>query len=286
MADIWPVEKRGISYGFVTFAPLLGIAVGPILGGFISEGLDWSWLFWIVSAWDAALVVLSIFLFHESYAPVLLARRTKKFHQTIPTLNSPENEAFTKKLQVAMFRPIQMLFTQPIVPLVSLFLAYNFGIYCIVMTTFSNIWMQKYHESSSISGLNYIAIAIGSTIASQGGGWATDKLWAYLKAKAGGVVKPEYRVPLMIPGTILMPIGLFCTYYLTFSSPISLFSFFQYADASSFQGTAGLLPPIFIGLCLISVSVSLPSAPCPLNKQPFSISWTPMVNIQLRLSLL
>jgi len=40
MADIWRIEKRGMSYGFVTFAPLLGVAVGPILGGFISEGLS------------------------------------------------------------------------------------------------------------------------------------------------------------------------------------------------------------------------------------------------------
>jgi len=111
-----------------------------------------------------------------------------------------------------MLRPIQLVFTQPIIPLVSIFLAYNFGIYCLVITTFSNLWIKEYYESPSISGLNYIAIATGSTIASQGGGWATDKLYAYLKAKAGEKTTPEYRVPLMIPGTILMPIGLLCMF--------------------------------------------------------------------------
>ena len=69
--------------------------------------------------------------------------------------------------------------------------------------------MDKYHESTSTSGLNYIAIALGSTIASQAGGHITDRIYAHLKAKASGSVSPEYRAPLMIPGAMLMASGLF-----------------------------------------------------------------------------
>lgn len=37
----------------------------------------------------------------------------------------------------------------------------------------------------------------------------TDYIHARLKVRAGGLVAPEYRVPMMIPGVLLMPIGLF-----------------------------------------------------------------------------
>lgn len=35
-----------------------------------------------------------------------------------------------------------------------------------------------------------------------------DRVWAYLKSKDEGGATPEYRVPMMIPGTVLLPLGL------------------------------------------------------------------------------
>lgn len=45
-------------------------------------------------------------------------------------------------------------------------------------------------------------------IALHGGAWAMDRIWAHLKAKNGGQTQPENRVPLLIPGSLLMPVGL------------------------------------------------------------------------------
>lgn len=59
------------------------------------------------------------------------------------------------------------------------------------------------------SGLHYLALAIGYTIASQVGGPVTDRIWRHLQNKAGGATAPEYSVPLMILGALLTPIGLF-----------------------------------------------------------------------------
>ncbi len=36
-----------------------------------------------------------------------------------------------------------------------------------------------------------------------------DRVWQHLKARAKGETQPEYRVPLMIPGAIILPVGLF-----------------------------------------------------------------------------
>lgn len=103
-----------------------------------------------------------------------------------------------------------MLCTQPTLQMMSIFLAYNFGTLYFVLASFASLWTDpdKYNQSVSASGLHYIALVIGYTIASQGGARATDRLWNYLKTKAGGQTAPEYRVPLMIPGIILIPAGL------------------------------------------------------------------------------
>lgn len=39
MADIRRADKWGRSFALSTFAPFLGAAIGPILGGFISQGI-------------------------------------------------------------------------------------------------------------------------------------------------------------------------------------------------------------------------------------------------------
>ncbi|OQD95420.1 hypothetical protein PENSOL_c020G02928 [Penicillium solitum] len=45
LADCWRAEQRGQSFAIATFVPLLGPAIGPILGGIITEKIGWRWLF-------------------------------------------------------------------------------------------------------------------------------------------------------------------------------------------------------------------------------------------------
>lgn len=56
----------------------------------------------------------------------------------------------------------------------SFYLAYNFGILYIVLSTFATLWTERYHQSVSVSGLHYIALALGYTLAAQVGARITD----------------------------------------------------------------------------------------------------------------
>lgn len=91
----------------------------------------------------------------------------------------------------------------------SLFLAYNFGILYIVLATFATIWIDVYYQTLTTSGLHYISLAVGYTLAAQIGGPLTDRIWNHLQAKHDGNTAPEYRVPLMLPSIFLIPAGLF-----------------------------------------------------------------------------
>lgn len=52
------------------------------------------------------------------------------------------------------------------------------------------------------------ASTLGEITAANVGARVTDLIWRRLKKRANGTETPEYRVPLMVPGAILMPIGL------------------------------------------------------------------------------
>lgn len=211
VADMYGPEKRGISLAIATFAPYLGPALGPIIGGVMAQHATWHWLFWVLSIFDAAVVLVALLVLRETYAPVLRRR-----HLGPPRANTRADETNMptasltplRRLRTNMSRPFALLCKRPIVQLLGLLLGLNFGVYCVTLSTFAELWIDRYHESALTSSLHYIAIAVGCTIASQGGGRLIDWTWKRLRQKASGAVAPEYRIPVMVPGVVLMPVGL------------------------------------------------------------------------------
>ncbi len=211
MADIFKADQRGKSFALVTFAPYLGAAVGPLVGGGLAQNVGWPWLFWVVSIFDSVLITVFAIFVHEPYAPVLLAQKAKALRKftgrNYRTKFERSHPRLSQKLRAAMIRPIKLFLTRPIVPFLGLLTAYSFAVYIIALATFSTLLQKNYHESETTSSLHYIAIALGSTIGSQATGPFIDRVWAHYKANNNGATSPEYRVPCMIPGIILMPIG-------------------------------------------------------------------------------
>ncbi|KAI1647091.1 MFS general substrate transporter [Daldinia loculata] len=212
LADTWIPAECGTSFAISTFIPLLGPALGPIIGGAVSQSIGWRWTFWILSIYDGLLVIIAFFVFSETYEVILLNRRAAKLRNSTGrpyyTATQAASETLRSRLSVSLTRPLRLLITQPILQVVAIFLAYNFGMLYLVLSTFATLWIERYGQSETQSGLNYIALVIGYTIAAQAGGRVMDRLWAYLKSKAGNDTAPEYRVPLMIPGAVLIPLGL------------------------------------------------------------------------------
>ncbi|KAI1475443.1 MFS general substrate transporter [Daldinia eschscholtzii] len=212
LSDTWIPAQRGTSFAISTFIPLLGPALGPIIGGAVSQSIGWRWTFWILSIYDGLLVTIAFFVFSETYEVILLNRRASMLRESTGrpyyTTTQAASETLKSRLFVSLTRPFRLLVTQPILQVVAIFLAYNFGILYLVLSTFATLWIERYGQSETQSGLNYIALVAGYTIAAQVGSRMMDRLWAYLKARAGNNTAPEYRVPLMIPGAILIPFGL------------------------------------------------------------------------------
>ncbi|KAJ5702582.1 hypothetical protein N7488_010130 [Penicillium malachiteum] len=65
------------------------------------------------------------------------------------------------------------------------------------------------HESIEVAELNYIAIAIGSSIAAECCTLINDAIYRKLSDRNGGIGVPELRVPIMLPATLFLSGGLF-----------------------------------------------------------------------------
>ncbi len=207
MADMFHEKDRGKSLAMVTLLPYLGPALGPIVGGLVTQLIQWEWIFWIMSSFNTIVLLLGIFFLRETYTPVLLRRKTAK--EGDPETAARIAYASRSRMLASILRPFQILIHRPVIWLVALGSTLSFAVYSLMLTSYATLWIQKYHQSELDSSLHYISIAIGATIAGQIGGHIMDYIYRRSTAKANGVGVPEFRLPYMLPGVLVMPIGLF-----------------------------------------------------------------------------
>ena len=69
ISEAFPLEKRGIAIGIWGGITGLGVAIAPLLGGAIIQGIDWQWIFWINVPVGVAAAIGSAALLTESRGP-------------------------------------------------------------------------------------------------------------------------------------------------------------------------------------------------------------------------
>jgi len=47
LSEAFPKEKRGVALGIWSGISGLGVAIGPLVGGAVVEGISWQWIFWL-----------------------------------------------------------------------------------------------------------------------------------------------------------------------------------------------------------------------------------------------
>lgn len=217
LGDVWRPEHRGRSLGLYLLIPLLGVAVGPLIGGFITERTTWRWMFWSTSIVQAVMIVASIPIFHETHAPTILRRQAEHLRRaTGDSRHHTAGESLEKGrsvfwvLQRSLSRPVRLLLFHPVIQIQACLSAFGYGILYLMLTTYSNLWTSQYHESVSTSGLHFITICVGEIAGAVVGGPLMDFIYCRMKARAADEsALPESRILLMLPAAVLTPIGLF-----------------------------------------------------------------------------
>ncbi|CAI5755929.1 unnamed protein product [Candida verbasci] len=162
ISDIWSNEpsQQSLAVALFCLCPFLGPVLGPIIGGFAAEYKDWQWASsWVLLMFFGAIWPFAI-LSPETYKPVILARRAKKRGLNV---DAPKvNWEFIKKIiKFNLVLPLVLLFTEPIVLFLSLYIAFIFAVLFGFFEAFPVIFRGVYRMDLGISGLPFIGVGIG-----------------------------------------------------------------------------------------------------------------------------
>lgn len=103
-----------------------------------------------------------------------------------------------------------MLLRSPIVLITSIYVGLVYGYTYLLFTSFSSLYESIYGFSQGSVGLTYLGFGIGCAIGLLLFGTLSDRVVnASTLRGEGGKWKPEYRLPPLLPGSLLVPIGLF-----------------------------------------------------------------------------
>lgn len=69
LADALPEGKRGLAIGAWSGVAGMGVALGPVVGGAIAEGISWHWIFWVNVPIGLVLVPVARRALSESHGP-------------------------------------------------------------------------------------------------------------------------------------------------------------------------------------------------------------------------
>jgi len=69
LSEAVPAERRGVAIGAWSGISGLGVALGPVVGGAVVDGISWHWIFWLNVPIGIALVPLAQRRLSESYGP-------------------------------------------------------------------------------------------------------------------------------------------------------------------------------------------------------------------------
>ena len=192
----------------------MGPLVGPFIGGFITTSyLGWRWTAYIPAFMAFASCILALFFQKESYAPVILVSKASELRRLTKNwgIHAKQEEVEVDLVELVtknVSRPLRILFTEPIVLLVSFYMAFLYGLLYLFLTAYALVFQEVHGFSPGVGGLPYFGFILGEIL-----GFIAIVLVnpAYVRKLEANhnVPVPEWRLPVVMAGGISFTIGEF-----------------------------------------------------------------------------
>ncbi|KAG4031973.1 hypothetical protein MFRU_008g03230 [Monilinia fructicola] len=213
-SDMFDNKTRGLAITVFSMTVFTAPLLAPFIGGFIVESyLGWRWNEWLPAIMGFVAFILDFFFLSETYPPVILIekaaelrRRTKNWgiHAKQEEIEIDFHELITKNFS----RPLRLLISEPIVLLVSIYMAFIYGLLYLFLTAYPIVFQQIHGFSPGVGGLPFFGMVIGMLIAGLYVALTQPSYNRKLEAN-NGIPIPEWRLPPVIAGGVSFAIGLF-----------------------------------------------------------------------------
>lgn len=214
IADCFKADERGLAMAVFASAPFLGPSLGPIIGGFLGETKGWKWVIGFLAIFSGAILIVGFFAMSETYAPVLLRARAKKLSKAtgkhyISALDNGKDTSLKSQFKVALSRPWQLLVREPIVLILSIYIAIVYGILYSFFAAFPLVFQTLRGWSPGVGGLAFLGVLVGMLMGIGHIVIYENPRYVRETAKANGkMLPPEQRLGPSMIGSVLLVIGL------------------------------------------------------------------------------
>lgn len=185
--------------------------------------LGWRWTQWITLILALSLNLTYFLLVPETYSPVLLSRRAQKQKQLLAgetydngPMRSDDNPADKKRIgtnvhtlaRMYVLKPWIMLAQEPILGLVTLHMGFIYGFFYLSFVAYPITFEHQRGWNLGVGALPFLGTTVGVLVGVVIIIWNT-RTHMRRKLARHGANEPEDRLPLMILGSILLPVGMF-----------------------------------------------------------------------------
>lgn len=203
ITDIWPQNNRSVLLALFSAASFLGPVIAPTVGGFICQYTSWRWNFWVVLILSGASYITMVVLLPETYPPKLLRGKMRD----MPGHDIPTHTMVKEQLYTTLTQPWLMLFTKPILFLLSLYMAFVYGILYLDFTAYPVVYKETRGWPPGITGLSFLGICAGMAIATLALPYVNHIHGIYVCRLSSP--HPEAHLPHLVIISWLIPISLF-----------------------------------------------------------------------------
>lgn len=214
-SDMFGNETRGKALLIFSGTVFTGPLLAPVVGGFIAESyLGWRWTMYITGIMAGACFVYNVFFLKETYHPVILVSKAREIRERTGNWGVfAAHERVELDLNTIvknnLTRPLEMLVVEPIILLLSIYSAFIYGILYLFMSAYPIVFMEGYGMGLGVGMLPYIGLVVGQLLSLVAMMVYFEPQYNKKLAANGGKPVPEARLPPMITGGIVFPIGLF-----------------------------------------------------------------------------
>ncbi|XXH05365.1 FAD-dependent urate hydroxylase [Hypoxylon texense] len=241
--ELYEPIPRGVALGLSAICINLGATIAPVVGSYLTYDASWRWTAWTTLIIVGALSFIGTFTVRETSSRMILRHKASRlrFETRNWALHSQSEETrvdFHDILHRYLTKPIRMFVTEPILIIITLYLTLVYGTLYLSFQAFPIAFQQR-GWPVTISSLPFIAVILGILSA-----WTACSVFSLTwykerSLRTKGPAMPEWRLPPMILGGLLLPPSLL-----------------WFAWSGNVHWISQVLAMYFIGLTLMLIFIS------------------------------